>query len=317
MVEMRLGTQNGVMVLRQLGDDWQLKPCGLEGHDIWSLAHRPGAPDTVYAGSYGRGLFRSSSCGASWERVGKDAGLDHVRAIAFAAYDPRIIYVGTEPANVFCSMDGGETWRNLEVRALPEAKSWSLPYSPRAGAVRAFALHPAEPRLIYGGIEQGGVLKSSDGGESWTLAKDGVHADVHSLSLHPDDPKRLFAATGGGVYCSGDGGESWRRVLGGYTRAVLVHPTRPELVLAGPAERVGQGGQILLSSDGGGSWKPAAGGLEAPMADMVEAFAAQGERVFALRSNGQILESSLGRPRWRAVPAIAAKARALAVLEPF
>ncbi len=78
----------------------------------------------------------------------------------------------------------------------------------------------------------------------------------------------------GGVARSRDGGLTWEKVETDYTRATIVPPARPDLVLAGPAPRVGRGGRIVVSADGGDTWEPAAYGIAVPMPDMVELFVA-------------------------------------------
>lgn len=318
MLLMRLGTQDGVVTLHYEVGRWREQNRSLEGHDVWVVAHRPGAPDVVYAGTYGDGLFRTTGGHTRWERLGAGLGLDYVRAIAFAPDNPDTVYVGTEPANVFGSTDGGDAWADLGVRRLPGAEGWFLPYSPRDGAVRALALHPAEPSLIFGGLEVGGVLKSTDGGETWTITREGMHPDVHSLAVHPDDPQVLFAATGGGVYRSRDGGRTWKRLIDSYTRAVAIHPVMPEVVLAGPARRVGHEGRILASEDGGDTWVLTARGLKIPMLGMVESFVIHPdfpEDVFAILSDGRLLRSRADRIHWRPLEPRVRSVRSLDIAE--
>ncbi|HHX64990.1 MAG TPA: hypothetical protein GX702_08905, partial [Chloroflexi bacterium] len=234
--------------------------------------------------------------------IGGDAGIEYVRSIAFAPHDPLTVYVGTEPANLYMSTDGGKTWTDLSIRRLPESDQWSLPYSPRAGAVRALALHPAQPDLIYGALEVGGLLKSTDRGENWTITHDGVHIDVHGLAVHPEDPNLLYAATAGGVYRSVDGASSWQHLTEGYTRAVALLPQNPQHLFAGPARRVGHEGRILGSTDGGATWTLAATGLDLPMEDMVESFVISPhlpDEILAVRSGGSVVISPLDGIRWR------------------
>lgn len=301
---MYLGTKDGVVRLRWGRAGWQRDAAWLAGRDVWVVAGPPGDGETVYAGVYGDGLYRSRDAGTTWQPVGPDEALRYVRAIAFSPADAGALYVGTEPANVYRSADGGETWQNLGIRDLPGADGWSLPYSPRGGAVRTFALHPAEPDWVYAGVEQGGVLKSTDAGATWSITDAGVHPDVHALAVHPENPQVLFAATGGGVYRSRDGASTWERVIDGYTRGVAIHPIVPEIVFAGPARRVGHEGRILASEDGGDAWTLAARGLDVPMLNMVETFSMPSSfpnDVFLITSQGQLLHSRIDRIRWRSV----------------
>jgi photosystem II stability/assembly factor-like uncharacterized protein len=295
-----LGTPDGIVALRHEAGRWQEIGHSLAGYDVWALAHPPGEPEVLFAGTYGQGLYRSTDAGERWDRVGPTE-IDYVRAIAFAPGNAATVYIGTEPANVFRSIDG-DAWADLGIRSLPGSDRWSLPYSPREGAVRTFALHRARPGFVYGGVEQGGVLVSADGGATWRITQDSVHPDVHHLAVHPGDPQVLFAATGGGLYRTRDWAQSWDRLLGDYNRAVAVHPLQPKIMFAGPARRVGHEGRILASQDGGESWILAARGLEIPMQDMVESFVLHPrlpDNIFAVLSNGDLYYSEIEPIHWR------------------
>ena len=221
----------------------------LAGEDIVAIAHAPQNPARILAGSYGRGVFKSDDGGAHWARVELD--VEYVRTITFSECEAGTVYLGIEPAEVFRSRDDGATWECLHIRRLPQAAGWTLPYSPRSGALRTIALHPTNPLLIYGGVEQGGVVKSSDGGKSWSLDDRHVDKDVHCLSMNPTQPDVLLAATGGGLFLTKDGACSWEKLIEDYTRAAIICPGDPAIAFAGPAHEVGEHGRIVASSDGG------------------------------------------------------------------
>lgn len=299
---MYLGTKDGVVTLRWERRGWQQQHATLSGYDVWVVASPPSESGTVYAGAYGDGLYESRDAGRTWRAVDSPADLTYVRAIAFSHRAGGDIYVGTEPANLYVWSRDDDAWRNLEIRRLSGADDWFLPYSPRGGAVRALAVHPNGSDITYGGIEQAGVIKSTDDGGSWTISRNGVHPDVHDLAVHPEDPATIFAATGGGLYRSRDAAVTWERLIADYTRAVAFHPFTPEVVLAGPARHVGREGRILASEDGGDTWTLAARGLEVPMLNMVESFTMHPEfpnDVFAVTSQGQLLRSRADHIRWR------------------
>jgi photosystem II stability/assembly factor-like uncharacterized protein len=301
-----IGTTDGVHRLHE----GAVEPLGLAGERIMAV-HAAG--DVVLAGSYGNGLFRSADAGATWTRV--EAGLT-ASAFRFLGPDPLrpdTLLAGTEPARIFRSGDGGETWEELEgVGRLPGHDEWFLPYSPRAGAVRN--VHGAAGRL-FGSLEVGGLLRSDDGGASWTCAPVIADEDIHHVTGHPVDPDLLFVSLGtaslpssspgeplGGVARSRDGGRSWEKVETDYTRATLVPTGRPDLLLAGPAPRVGRGGRIVVSADAGDSWRAAGDGIEVPMPDMVELFlAAPDGSVWALCSRGRLLRAEPGDWNWSSI----------------
>src|SRR4051812_48674632 len=119
----------------------------------------------------------------------------------------------------------------------------------------------------------------------------------------PEDPDRLYVSLGsaslnqrggrhGGIARSRDGGQTWEKLETDYTRATLVPPERPDLLLAGPALRVGRGGRIVVSADGGDTWEPAGHGIDMPMPDMVELFvAAPDGAIWAICPGGRLLRA--------------------------
>lgn len=299
-----IGTDDGVIAMRRLPGSWEQVSTGLSGHAIWTLAHLPGRPQEVFAGSYGRGLFYSPDAGQTWQPRNTGLAYTHVRAILVDPLDASRVFVGTEPASVFRSVDRGQTWQELtSVRQLPGHERWFLPYSPRAGAVRTLEAVPGLPNSFYGGIEQGGVIFTYDGGDTWQLL-DGVNQDVHDLLVDADGGVIVFAATGGGVYRSFDGGKTWDHVIADYTRAVAQQPGHPEIVYAGPSLRVGHEGRIERSEDAGSTWRPWWCGLQVPLAGMVEQFAVRSGTlddlggIFAVLSDGDVYHCDLDQPDW-------------------
>jgi photosystem II stability/assembly factor-like uncharacterized protein len=222
-------------------------------------------------------------------------------------------FAGTEPAEIFVSNDGGDSWRACpEVAQLRDRFGWSLPYSPEAGCVRGFAFHG--PR-VYAAVEVGGVLVSDDRGETWRLVdgSDGkpdlegppepfVYPDVHSLATHPSSPDLIYAPTGGGFYRSNDGGKTWQLFYDCYCRAVWVDPQNPDHLILGPADGVDRNGRIEETQDGGETWSLASNGLQVPWRrGMVERFFQADDEIFAVLSTGQLLQASLSTLAWNRI----------------
>jgi photosystem II stability/assembly factor-like uncharacterized protein len=139
--------------------------------------------------------------------------------------------------------------------------------------------------------------------------------DIHHVTGHPDDPNLLFASLGwaamrnerrgpdapslGGVARSRDGGRTWHKFHTDYTRATISPPARPDLLLAGPAKKVGEQGRIEVSSDQGDTWHLAGTGIEHPMTDMVERFlAAPDGTVWAICAAGRLFRADPGVWQW-------------------
>lgn len=115
------GVWGGVFKSTNGGGSWSRASAGLparvlaSGEEwitaIMALEVDPATPTTLYAGTGGEGLFKSSDGGGSWSPV--STGL-HANAIVYVlAVDPTTpttVYVGTLGGGVFKSTDGGETW---------------------------------------------------------------------------------------------------------------------------------------------------------------------------------------------------------------
>jgi photosystem II stability/assembly factor-like uncharacterized protein len=306
-----VATAHGLIICEPHGPEWHETARGLAQHKVTSVIAREGV---VLAGTT-NGIYRSDDLGQTWRAVNTGLTQRHIR---WLAYDPNISdaeFAGTEPADIFVSRDGAETWRACpEVSALREANGWFLPYSPEAGCVRGFAFHG---QRAYAAVEVGGVLRSDDGGDTWRLAEGSngnpnfgrpvpmnfVHPDVHSLAVHPTSSDLVFAPTGGGLYGSRNGGQTWSHLYPHcYCRAVWLDPLDPDHVILGPADSVDRGGRIEESRDGGHRWQPASTGQETPWSGhMVERFRQVGDDLFAVLSNGHLLVSPLSNLEWRRI----------------
>jgi len=61
--------------------------------------------------------------------------------------------------------------------------------------VMAVTPDPRDPKTIYAGTHEAGVLKSTDGGNTWKEMNNGLAGlDVHGLALDPNAPSKLHAA---------------------------------------------------------------------------------------------------------------------------
>lgn len=319
MFDTYVGTTNGVYRLT----DSTIEPLGLESERIWAIhAWREGGRLTILAGSYGAGLYRSEDGGKTWDTASIGLTASAFRCLAPDPLNPGAILAGTEPARLFRSRDGGRTWQELAgITRIPGHEKWFLPYSPRAGALRNVYAPPDRAGRLFASVEVGGLLRSDDGGETWTCAPVIEDEDIHHITGHPDQPDLLYASLGyaslthrwrdderhqfGGIGRSRDGGKTWEKLETDYTRATLVPPSRPDLVVAGPAPEVGRKGRIVVSSNGGDTWEPASDGLETPMPDMVELFVTSPDNdIWAITSGGRLFRAVPGEWAWRpALPA--------------
>ncbi len=303
-----LATYNGLVVC---GDDggWHTLSCGLVGKNVTSVIAREGA---ILSGTTD-GIFRSDDQGQTWREASAGLTLRRVRWLAYHPDSSDAEFAGTEPAGIFTSRNGAETWRECaEVARLRDQFHWSLPYSPEAGCVRGFAFHGAR---AYAAVEVGGVLRSDDGGSTWRLAggssgkpehaippEPRIQSDVHSIVTHPASSDLVFAPTGRGFYRSEDGGMTWRHLYHCYVRAAWIDPADPAHIILGPADSVEVNGRIEETRDSGETWQAASVGLGLPWPRrMVERFTQVGQSLFAVLSNGDLLVTLLPAFEWQPV----------------
>ncbi len=263
------------------------------------LAVDPSAAGTVYAGLREGGVRRTTDAGLTWVDCAlPDSG---VFSLAVSAADGAV-YAGMEPSRLFRSDDAGETWRALDgLLELPSRPNWSFPPRPWTSHVRWIAPSPHDAELLLVGIELGGLMRSTDGGESWQDHRPGAQPDVHSLAWHPRVAGRAYEAGGGGAAWSEDAGERWQPADEGrdrnYTWSVAVDPVDPECwyVSASTGPFAAHGGRDpqarIYRSQEGGPWRALARGLPEPLPAMPYALLATEDRLFAGLADGQIWES--------------------------
>jgi photosystem II stability/assembly factor-like uncharacterized protein len=284
--------------LDEAGDAWTVE-LSLAGSGARCLAVDPAAPDTVFVGLQEGGVHRSADGGRSW--VDCELPEPAVFSLAVSAADGAV-YAGTEPSRLFRSDDKGEGWRELEaLLELPSQPRWSFPPRPWTSHVRWIAPSPHDGDLLLVGIELGGLMRSSDGGESWQDHRPGAQPDVHSLAWHPRARGRAYEAGGGGAAFTTDAGQTWQPADDGrdrhYTWSVTVDPEDADrwYVSASLGPRAAHGGgdpqaRIFRRYDGD-PWRPLTGGLPEPLPAMPYALLATDGRLFAGLANGQLWES--------------------------
>ncbi len=269
-----IATGDGVFRAVYGGSGSEPQSLGLagKGNVRWILADRSD-PDRVWAATERDGVWRTDDGGRSWAE--KNDGLVYKHALTLAQHPATgHLYVGTEPACIFKSTDGGETWMELEsLRRLPTRKDWTFPGPPYVAHVRGIGLCASDPNIIFGAVEEGWLVRSTDGGESWVNIKEGTEFDSHTVTILPDDPNVIISASGKGLFRSINGGESFADANAGITHPYLinvaVHPSRPRVLFTAGAEvspphwrrPEGAGAGFYRSDDGGDSWNRLTGGL--------------------------------------------------------
>jgi hypothetical protein len=214
---------------------------------ILSLAIDPTATSTLYAGTDGGGVYKSTDGAATW--VASLSGLADfsVFALAVGPAVPAIVYAGT-PSGLFVSLDGGGQW--TPVAGLPRTVFGSVVFD------------PANSSTIYAVSTDAGVHKSSDAGTSWTSINASLGGtNPSTVAIDPSSSSTLYVGTiQSGVYKSSNGGASWTPINNGlanlHVRSLAVNPAAPSTIYAGTTN-----GGAYKTTNGGSRWDPANTGL--------------------------------------------------------
>ena len=232
---------------------------------------------TIYVGTAGGGVWKSTNAGASFKPM-FDKYCQSIGAIAIDQKNPKTIYVGTGESNMrnsvsvgnglYKSTDGGDNWTKLGLEGTEH--------------ISKIAIDPTNPDIIYvaapgplwsDGTERG-LYKSTDAGKTWSnILYINEKAGCADVAIDPLHPNIVYATTwefrrtpysfnsggnGSGMYKSNDGGKSWKELTNGLPKkpfgriAFALAPSAPENLVA-IVENVETG--LFISSDGGENWK--------------------------------------------------------------
>jgi photosystem II stability/assembly factor-like uncharacterized protein len=223
------------------GKSWKLilhsnmNPPIMRDPAVYSIVLEPKNSEVVYVCAED-GLFLSKDAGATWEVVGKASfGTPRTNGIAINPSDTNVMFVATQAAGVYKSVDGGANWK---------ASNQGL-----SAACYFVAAHPKTAGRIFA-ASSNGVFESADSGITWNLI--GLAGqEVRQILFDPANSDILFAASNYGVYKTVDGGKSWAQLLGDDIDSIAIPPSNPKIIYAGWRH----GDRLYKGIDGGNFWK--------------------------------------------------------------
>jgi photosystem II stability/assembly factor-like uncharacterized protein len=287
--KIHVGTRDGLWEL----DGDQVFPVGtLAGKSLTSLA--VDAP-REWAIVDGRTLWEAG--GSTWTERATIEG----PSATCLAMSPIGLLIGTEQAHLL-RLDGGELTRVESFEGTDGRDAWYTPWGDPAD-VRSISV--ARDGALYVNVHVGGVVRSRDGGRTWTPTVD-IESDVHQVLAHPRHAEIVLAAAADGFGVSRDAGESWRFVTAGmhahYLRAVAVSD---DTVLVSAS--TGPGGRraalYRASVEGEAAFERCGDGLPSWFGDNVDTgcLAATGAVVVFGTEDGRVFRSLDGGQRWDVV----------------
>lgn len=240
--------------------NWQWLGPGNIGGRLRAIVIHPTTPSTMWVGSVGGGIWKTTNSGASWFPLDGFAPFMAISCMVMDPKNPNRIYAGTGEggffdtlqgssnlavpmgAGIFVTQNGGTTWTRLGSTAGPD---WL--------AVNRIAIDPNDSRVLLAGTMTG-IFRSTDSGATWSKRASFPALD---LDFHPTDSKQAVAgARDGYPYYSTDGGLSWTRAngIGSMRRVEIAYargtPTTVYVSLSDAAQII----TIWRSTDGGKSY---------------------------------------------------------------
>ncbi|MGK9232545.1 exo-alpha-sialidase [Inquilinus limosus] len=289
-----VGTKKGAFIAESdpARRSWRLRGPFCE---TWPINHVVADPATgaIYGAGgnewFGPAVWKSTDLGETWthssDGLAYAEGQEPIKAVWSLASRNGRLYAGVQPAGLFYSDDGGQSWNHVEgLQRHPTRPEWS---PGGAGLIlHSLVLHPHDPKQIWVGISAAGVFHTADGGETWETRNRGTRADflpedqrypefgqcVHCLVMASGKPDRLYQQNHCGMYRSDDGGRSWESIEAGLPSSfgfpAAAHPRDADTLFLLPLNGDIKGrfvpdarAAVWRTRDGGASWQDLRRGL--------------------------------------------------------
>lgn len=272
-VRVLVGTRKGAFILTSDGkrDRWKVAGPYFGGWEMYHIKGSPVDPNRLYASQsnawFGQIIQRSDDGGATWQPVGND-----------------FTYEG---------VPGTHQWYDGTPHPWEFTRVWHLEPS------------LTDPDIVYAGVEDAALFKSTDGGQTWrelsglrqhssgnTWAPGAGGLGLHTILLDPNHPDRIFAAiSAAGAFRSDDAGLTWRPInkglhsdympdaeaeVGHCVHRIALHPARPNTLF------MQKHWDVLRTNDAGESWHEISGNLPSDFGFPIAIHAHEPETIYVV-----------------------------------
>lgn len=282
-----LGTEGaGVLRSEDRGRTWVTSNTGFSERFVFKVLFDAEGSRVIVAewgASHYGGVFVAPTVGGPWVRLGE--GLDGRQVLSLAVLGGTML-AGTDDG-IYERASDAPAWVRMGARVDGEDAH-----------LRVTELLARPPASLLAATSKG-IIRSTDGGRTWTRPKRVDAEEISGLAVSPADPALVIAMTRSGVFRSGDGGTTWARVsdaLGVEPHALAFLPTDDRELFATTS------GGLYLSRDRGDTWRRVSGGL--PHSDLTGIAAASDGRAIYVSDFtwGGVFQSRDGGSTWRRMP---------------
>ncbi len=296
-IRVLVGTRKGAFVLTSDGkrERWEVSGLHFGGWEIYHLKGSPVDPNRLYAsqtsGWFGQIMQRSDDGGKTWHQPGTPPG------------EPTTTPDGMPKAesNKFVYDTSPETGKPLTTHQWYDGTQHPWEFK------RVWHLEPSlrDPDLVYAGVEDAALFRSTDGGKSWhELAGLRGHGTgphwapgaggmgLHTILFDPTNPNRIFIAiSSAGAFRTDDGGKTWKPInrglhslyipdptaeVGHCVHRMAMHPSRPKVLF------MQKHWDVLRSDDAGDNWREVSGNLPTDFGFPIEVHAHEPNTVYVV-----------------------------------
>ena len=270
---MLVGTRKGAFILTSDGtrQAWDVAGPFFGGWEIYHLKGSPVDPNRIYVsqstGWFGQMIQRSNDGGKTWDAVGN-----------------KFVYDG---------VPGTHQWYDGTPHPWEFKRVWHLEPS------------LTDPEVVYAGVEDAALFRTTDGGASWHEMKglrehgSGPHwapgaggLCLHTIVQDPTNISRIFIAiSAAGAFRTDDGGTTWKAInqglrseyipdptaeVGHCVHRIAMHPSRPNVLF------MQKHWDVMRTDNAGDSWTEVSGNLPTDFGFAIDVHAHEPETIYVV-----------------------------------
>jgi BNR/Asp-box repeat len=325
-VRVLVGTKKGAFILSADGkrEKWEVSGPHFAGWEIYHLKGSPVDPNRIYcsqtSGWFGQVIQRSDDGGKTWFQPGTPPG---------ETKTPDGMPKGE--SNKFKYDDSKETGKPLTTHQWYDGTQHPWEFK------RVWHLEPShtDPNLVYAGVEDAAIFRSTDGGQNWHelsgLRGHGTGPQwqpgaggmcLHTIILDKKNPNRIYIAiSAAGAFRSDDAGKTWKPInqglvsqfipdpnaeVGHCVHHVAMHPSKPDTLF------MQKHWDVMRSDNAGDRWHEVSGNLPTDFGFVIDVHAHEPETIYVapIKSDGEhfvpegklrIYRSKSGGNEWEAL----------------
>ena len=302
-VRVLVGTKKGAFILSADGkrEKWEVSGPHFAGWEIYHLKGSPVDPNRIYcsqtSGWFGQIIQRSDDGGKTWFQPGTPPG---------ETKTPDGMPKGE--SNKFKYDDSKETGKPLTTHQWYDGTQHPWEFK------RVWHLEPShtDPNLVYAGVEDAALFKSTDGGQNWHelsgLRGHGTGPKwqpgaggmcLHTIILDKKNPNRIYIAiSAAGAFRSDDAGKTWKPInqglisqyipdpnaeVGHCVHHVAMHPAKPDTLF------MQKHWDVMRSDNAGDRWHEISGNLPTDFGFVIDVHAHEPETIYVapIKSDGE------------------------------